>query len=88
MVSKKVVVTNGEGLHLRPAGVLCKEAVKFTSKIHFIFGEKICNAKSVLSVVSASVKKGDEIEVICDGADEDVALAYLVKLIEDKFDIE
>ena len=51
MVSKKVVVTNEEGLHLRPAGVLCKEALKFISSVHFTFGNKNCNAKSVLNVL-------------------------------------
>lgn len=88
MVSKKVVVTNEEGLHLRPAGVLCKEALKFISSVHFTFGNKNCNAKSVLNVLSAGVKKGDEIELICEGADEAHALDYLVTLIQDKFDIE
>ena len=29
MVSKKVTIKNPTGLHLRPAGILCKEAIKF-----------------------------------------------------------
>ena len=33
MVSKKVVVKNPTGLHLRPAGILCHEAVKYKSKV-------------------------------------------------------
>ena len=32
MVSKKITVMNEEGLHIRPAGVLCKEALKFESR--------------------------------------------------------
>ena len=35
MVNHKVVITNPTGLHLRAAGVLCTEAVKFKSKITF-----------------------------------------------------
>ena len=27
MVSQKVVIKNPTGLHLRPAGILCKEAI-------------------------------------------------------------
>ena len=29
MVSQKVVIKNSTGLHLRPAGILCKEAMRF-----------------------------------------------------------
>ena len=35
MVSQKVKIINPTGLHLRPAGNLCKEAMKYNSKITF-----------------------------------------------------
>lgn len=56
MVSQKVVIKNPTGLHLRPAGILCKEAMKFKSLITFSFKENTANAKSVLSVLGACVK--------------------------------
>ena len=48
MVSQKVVIKNPTGLHLRPAGILCKEAMQFKSLITFKFRENTANAKSVL----------------------------------------
>ena len=33
MVSQKVVIKNPTGLHLRPAGILCKDAMQFKSHI-------------------------------------------------------
>ena len=83
MVSQKVRIKNPTGLHLRPAGVFCKEAVKFKSRVTFRFHEGTVNAKSVLSVLGARVKSGDEIEIICEGEDEENALAAVVKVIED-----
>lgn len=83
MVSQKVVIKNPTGLHLRPAGILCKEAMQFSSLITFTFRDSTANAKSVLSVLGACIKCGDEIEIFCDGADEEEALAALVKAIED-----
>lgn len=83
MVSKKVKIINPTGLHLRPAGIFCNTAVKFDSRITFQYGNTNANAKSVLSVLGACIKKGDEIELICDGADEEEALAAMVKAIED-----
>ena len=35
MVSKKVTVKNPTGLHLRPAGILCNEAMKYQSLLSF-----------------------------------------------------
>ena len=32
MVSQKVVIKNPTGLHLRPAGILCKDAMQFKSR--------------------------------------------------------
>lgn len=83
MVSQKVVIKNPTGLHLRPAGLLCKEAMQFASSITFKYRESTANAKSVLSVLGACVKSGDEIELFCDGADEKEALQTLVQIIED-----
>ena len=83
MVSQKLVIKIPTGLHLRPAGILCKEAMEFNSLITFTFRGNTANAKSVLSVLGACIKSGDEIEIICEGADEDEALSTMVKVIED-----
>lgn len=85
MVSQIVKITNATGLHLRPAGLLCESAVKYKSKVIFKCGENYnyeANAKSVLSVLGACVKHGEEIELICEGEDEETALAELVNIIE------
>ena len=82
MVSRKVAIKNPTGLHLRPAGNLCKEAMKFRSLITFTFKDNTANAKSVLSVLGACVKCGDEVEFVCEGEDEEEALKSLIEAIE------
>lgn len=82
MVKAKVTIKNPTGLHLRPAGILCKEAMGFKSKITFNYKDSTANAKSVLSVLGACVKCGDEIEFTCEGEDEEAALTALVKCVE------
>ena len=74
MVSKKFVIENEQGLHMRPAGVLAKAVTKFESK-------KI-NAKSLLNIIGACIKCGSEIELVCEGPDEEAALAHATELIE------
>lgn len=82
MRSCKVQVKNPTGLHLRPAGNLCKEALKYKSMVTFNFNGGTANAKSVLSVLGACVKCGDEIELVCEGEDEEKALDTLTSFIE------
>lgn len=82
MVSKKVTIVNPTGLHLRPAGIFCNTAVDFECRITLRHGNNSANAKSVLSVLGACIKKGDEIELICEGADEEAALAAMVGAVE------
>ena len=83
MVSAKIVVNNPTGLHLRPAGALCKEAMRFKdTTIQFRFGNSMTNAKSVLSVLGACVKCGDEIEFICEGKEEEEALQAMLAVVE------
>lgn len=81
MVSQKVTIKNPTGLHLRPAGILCHEAMQFESTVTFRFREGTANAKSVLSVLGACIKSGDEIEFCCEGADESEALKTMIELV-------
>ena len=83
MISKAVKIKNPTGLHLRPAGMFCKRTAEFDEcNITFHVDNTTGSAKSVLSVLAACIKQGDEIEIICDGKDEEKALEAMVHLIE------
>ena len=58
MVSQKVTIKNPTGLHLRPAGILCKEAMQFKSHVTFRYRENTANAKSVLVNLEPKPLKG------------------------------
>ncbi len=81
MVKARVAIRNLTGLHLRPAGALCNKAILYKSKIHFSIGDTTANAKSVLSVLGACVKCGDEIEFVCEGEDEEEALKAMIEIV-------
>ena len=82
MVRQRVTITNPTGLHLRPAGIFCNTANSFKCKVEFEYDYTRANAKSVLSVLGACIKKGNEIELICDGEDEEEALRAMVDAVE------
>ena len=82
MVSEEVKIINPTGLHLRPAGNLCREAMKYKCKVTFEYSGNVANAKSVLSVLGACIKHGDQITLMGDGEDEEIAIKEIVKFIE------
>ncbi|MCI5892379.1 MAG: HPr family phosphocarrier protein [Clostridiales bacterium] len=82
MVSKKVNVTNPEGLHMRPAGIFTKEMSKFESDVNIAFNGKDYNGKSIMNVIAACIKCGSEIEISCSGSDEEAALQKAVELVQ------
>ena len=62
--------------------ILCKEAMKYNSKITFEYSGNTANAKSVLSVLGACIKSGDEILLICEGEEEEKALKAMIEAVE------
>ena len=70
---KKAVTINCEGLEARPIAMLVQKASQFSSKVHIEIGNKKVNAKSIMGMMSLSVCGGDEIVVVTEGADEEVA---------------
>ncbi len=67
---KTTVTINCEGLEARPIAMLVQKASQFSSKVHIEVGTKKVNAKSIMGMMSLSVRSGDEVVVITDGADE------------------
>lgn len=84
MVSEKIVINSALGIHLRPAGAMCDQAIKFDSEINFTYGEgKTANAKSVISILASGVKCGEEIELTAEGADEKAALKAVAAALKE-----
>lgn len=85
MVSKTLTITNPQGLHMRPAGVIAKEMGKFSSEVTIILGDRRINAKSLINIISACIKNGAEVVFECEGEDEEAALAKIEELASQNF---
>ena len=57
------VVTDPQGIHARPAGLLVKEAKKFESNISVFKGARKGNLKKIFTVMALGVKQGETIKV-------------------------
>ncbi|MCR5672049.1 MAG: HPr family phosphocarrier protein [Butyrivibrio sp.] len=82
MVSQKITVTNEQGMHMRPASVFSQAVTPFASDVKVVFNGTAYDAKSVMMLMSACIKCGAEIEIQCDGPDEEDALKKAIELVE------
>lgn len=85
MFVKEVSVKNQVGLHARPATFFIQKANEFKSSIWVEKEERRVNAKSLLGILSLGILGGTPIKIIADGADEEIAVDALVKLVESGF---
>ncbi len=83
MKEYKYVITDPEGIHARPAGILVKTAKGFKCDIKIAKGGKAMNAKAVFGVMGLGAKKGDEVTFTFDGEDEDKAYEEVSKVMEE-----
>lgn len=82
MVKEKVIIENETGLHARPATEISKIAMKYKCDINFLVNGKKVNAKSPLMIMATGIKSKTELEVLCDGEDEEKALEELKMAFE------
>lgn len=77
------VITNPEGIHARPAGMLVKAALQFQSSVILEKGDRTGDAKRIFSVIGLGVKMGDEVIVTIEGADEDAAASAIKEFFQE-----
>ncbi|EGY80229.1 HPr family phosphocarrier protein [Peptoniphilus indolicus] len=85
MVTKKVTLSNEDGLHARAAALFVRTANRYKSEITLTARGESVNAKSIIGIMSLGVFSGEEITITCDGEDETKAVDNLIDLVENKF---
>ena len=82
MLTRKITITNPSGLHMRPASVFLKTILPFRSSVMFRIRGSEYNGKSMLNVLSACVKCGEEINLSINGEDEQDCMDAVAAAIE------
>ena len=82
MKKANVVIENETGLHARPATELAKLAMKYKCTINLIVNGKLIDARSPLMIMSAGIKSKTELEILCDGEDEEKAIEELKTFLQ------
>jgi phosphocarrier protein len=86
MVSKTVKVINPEGLHMRVAGILAKKAASYKyCNITLNANGKSIKAKALMQLMAACIKKDCEVEIVCEGENEQAVLDEIAAMFENGF---
>lgn len=85
MVSKTVVIRNKLGLHMRPAQKFVKTATECGCTVELVHKGHVIDAKSIMNLLAACIKCGDEVELRCAGENEAEALDAMARLVESGF---
>lgn len=76
-------ITNPVGMHVRPAGLLVKEALKFHCAVQVQLKERTADAKHILSLLNLEAKEGDQIKICTKGEDEAYAALKLHRFLNE-----
>ena len=79
------VVTDPQGIHARPAGLLVKEAKKFESNISVFKGARKGDLKKIFTIMALGVTQGETIKVQVEGADEEQAASAVEAFLKENF---
>ena len=79
----RYVITDQEGIHVRPAGLFVKEAAQCQCNVTISADGKVADAKRIFSVMGLGVKKDQEIVLTTEGADEDEAIEKLSTFLKE-----
>lgn len=82
MKSFNYTIKDEVGIHARPAGLLNKEAKKYSSNIMIHIDGKSAEATKLMALMKLGVKSGQTIEVTVDGEDEAVAAKEIKEFFE------
>ena len=82
MVKESLKLELKNGLEARPAALFVQIASKFESHISVVVNEKKVNAKSIMGMMSLGAIKGQTIEIISEGGDEEEAAKSLIDFLE------
>lgn len=81
MTTLNTTLNNAQGLHARPATVLCKEAAQFKSDLKLVCGDKEGNLKSLIALLAMGLTSGAELQVVAEGEDEEAAAKHMADFI-------
>lgn len=81
MTKRVVEIKLQNGLEARPVAMLVQVASKYDSTVYLESAGKKVNAKSIMGMMSLGLNSGENVVVVAEGADEEVAVEDIEKYL-------
>ena len=85
MEAFEYTITDPNGLHARPAGLLVRKAQEFDCEITLSCHGKSASLKKLLAVMGLGVRCGDTVSLSADGTDAPACVNALRAFFEENF---
>lgn len=79
---RKSTLMMKDGLHARPAALVCRAASGFSSRVVVSIGDDEADASSIISMMALGAGAGSTVTVTADGDDEEEAVAAITKILD------
>ena len=86
-LTRRVRISNEEGLHLRAAALFSQVVRTFACDIRLACGERHANAKSVWELIGLAAEPGTELVIEAEGSQSEEALDRLEGLVAGQFQV-
>ena len=82
MIQFEYVITDELGIHARPAGLLIREAKKYSSMITLLHGNRTSAATKLFEIMKLGIKQADTLGITIEGPDEEESAAAIREVLK------
>ena len=84
MITKNIDINLENETGARPVAMLVQVASKYKSHINIQQDNRTVNAKSIMGMMTLGLAAGEDVTVIADGSDEEIAMENIEKYLSCK----
>ena len=81
LLRKRVKIQNSSGIHIRTAAELANLCDKMPCDVKIVWKDRAYDGKSIMELLDARIRKGDEIVLEVTGKEEEKAIRKIEKCI-------
>jgi phosphocarrier protein len=80
-MQKEIILKSTVGLHAKIASKLVQLASKYAVDVKLYYNDQVVDAKSILGLMSLAIPSGENIKLVANGEQAEIAVDEIVKLL-------
>ncbi len=80
-MQKEIILKSTVGLHAKIASKLVQLATRYSVDVKLYYNDQIVDAKSILGLMSLAIPSGENIKLVANGEQAEIAIDEIVKLL-------